>query len=152
MTEVRFLDINDDGQPELWLDYGYGYARWRSIYNGWQHDGQRFTCHMERPIQSLAAICCIQPVDIWVDIMTRFIRLKTESSLQLPKGSYGETEDQQTDENGELIYRYYWNGEDVSEEQYEQNLKRTFDQDQAEDIYQNIYTFEQSKALLQQMM
>ena len=26
MTEVRFLDINDDGQPELWLDYGYGYA------------------------------------------------------------------------------------------------------------------------------
>ena len=56
------------------------------------------------------------------------------------------------DENGELIYRYYWNGEDVSEEQYEQNLKELFDQDQAEDIYQNIYTFEQSKALLQQMM
>ena len=45
----------------------------------------RFTYHMERPIQSLAAIFCIQPVDIWVDIMTRFIRLKTESSLQLPK-------------------------------------------------------------------
>ena len=68
------------------------------------------------------------------------------------KGSYGETEDQQTDENGELIYRYYWNSEDVSEEQYEQKLKELFDQDQAEDIYQNIYTFEQSKALLQQMM
>ncbi len=83
--------------------------------------------------------------------MTRFIRLKTESSLQLPKAVM-ETEDQQTDENGELIYRYYWNGEDVSEEQYEQNLKELFDQDQAEDIYQNIYTFEQSKALLQQMM
>jgi hypothetical protein len=40
----------------------------------------------------------------------------------------------------------------VSEEQYEQNLKELFDQDQTEEIYQNIYTFEQSKALLQQMM
>ena len=26
MTKARFMDVNDDGQPELWMDYGYGYA------------------------------------------------------------------------------------------------------------------------------
>ena len=126
MTEVRFLDINDDGQPELWLDYGYGYAGRRSIYNGSAARRTRFTYHMERPIQSLAAIFCIQPVDIWVDIMTRFIRLKTESSLQLPKAVMEKQKISKRMKTGELIYRYYWNGEDVSEEQYEQNLKEPF--------------------------
>ena len=88
MTEVRFLDINDDGQPELWLDYGYGYAG-GEVFTTDGGTTDKVYLYMERPIQSLAAICCIQPVDIWVDIKTRFIRLKTESSLQLPKAVMG---------------------------------------------------------------
>lgn len=88
MTEVRFLDINDDGQRSSgWIMDMVMQAE--KYLQRMAARRTRFTCHMERPIQSLAAICCIQPVDIWVDIMTRFIRLKTESSLQLPKAVMG---------------------------------------------------------------
>ena len=151
MTEVRFLDINDDGQPELWLDYGYGYA-----------GGEVFTTDgstTDKVYLSHGAAYTIPGSNLlhttgghMGGYYDEIYKIENGKFTTVAKGSYGETEDQQTDENGELIYRYYWNGEDVSEEQYEQNLKELFDQDQAEDIYQNIYTFEQSKALLQQMM
>lgn len=151
MTEVRFLDINDDGQPELWLDYGYGYA-----------GGEVFTTDgstTDKVYLSHGAAYTIPGSNLlhttgghMGGYYDEIYKIENGKFTTVAKGSYGETEDQQTDENGELIYRYYWNGEDVSEEQYEQNRKELFDQDQAEDIYQNIYTFEQSKALLQQMM
>ena len=151
MTEVRFLDINDDGQPELWLDYGYGYA-----------GGEVFTTDggtTDKVYLSHGAAYTIPGSNLlhttgghMGGYYDEIYKIENGKFATVAKGSYGETEDQQTDENGELIYRYYWNGEDVSEEQYEQNRKELFDQDQAEDIYQNIYTFEQSKALLQQMM
>ena len=151
MTEVWFLDINDDGQPELWLDYGYGYA-----------GGEVFTTDgstTDKVYLSHGAAYTIPGSNLlhttgghMGGYYDEIYKIENGKFTTVAKGSYGETEDQQTDENGELIYRYYWNGEDVSEEQYEQNLKELFDQDQAEDIYQNIYTFEQSKALLQQMM
>ena len=151
MTEVRFLDINDDGQPEFWLDYGYGYA-----------GGEVFTTDgstTDKVYLSHGAAYTIPGSNLlhttgghMGGYYDEIYKIENGKFATVAKGSYGETEDQQTDENGELIYRYYWNGENVSEEQYEQNLKELFDQDQAEDIYQNIYTFEQSKALLQQMM
>ena len=57
----------------------------------------------------------------------------------------------QRDENDEPVYEYYWNGNQVEKEQYEQNLKNVFDKEKAEDNNQNIYTFEQCRALLQKM-
>ena len=151
MTKARFMDVNDDGQPELWMDYGYGYA-----------GGEVFTTDgstTDKVYLSHGAAYTISGSNLlhttgghMGGYYDEIYKIENGKFATVAKGSYGETEDQQTDENGELIYSYYWNGEDVSEEQYEQNLKEFSDQDQTEDIYQNIYTFEQSKALLQQMM
>lgn len=57
----------------------------------------------------------------------------------------------QRNENDEPVYEYYWNGNQVEKDQYEQNLKEVFEQEKAEDINQNIYTFEQCRVLLQKI-
>lgn len=150
MTEVRFLDVNDDGQPELWLDYGYGYA-----------GGEVFTTDgstTDKVYLSHGAAYMIKGSNLLHAVgghmggyYDEIYKIENGKFVTVAKGSYGETEDQQTDENGEPVYDYYWNDDSVTKEQYEQNLKGLFDQDQAEDIYQNVYTFEQCRTLLQEI-
>ena len=78
-------------------------------------------------------------------------QLENGKFVTAAEGSYGEMEDMQRNENDEPVYEYYWNGNQVEKDQYEQNLKEVFEQEKAEDINQNIYTFEQCRVLLQKI-
>ena len=73
--------------------------------------------------------------------------------IPLAEGSYGAGggDDIQTDENGELIYHYYWNQTEVAQEEYRQKLEDAFDSKKATDMEQNVYTYQQCKLLLQKI-
>lgn len=55
----------------------------------------------------------------------------------------------QYDENYYPVYDYYWNNTKVTQSEYEQCLSDAFEMKSAMDIYQNIYTYNQCKLLLQ---
>lgn len=150
MTKARFMDVNDDGQPELWMDYGYGYAGGEVFATDGSTTDKVYLSH--------GAAYTIRGSNLLYTAgghmggyYDTVYQLENGKFVTVAEGSYGETEDMQRDENDEPVYEYYWNGNQVEKDQYEQNLKNVFDKEKAEDNNQNIYTFEQCRALLQKM-
>ena len=150
MTKARFMDVNDDGQPELWMDYGYGYAGGEVFATDGSATDKVYLSH--------GAAYTIRGSNLLYTAgghmggyYDTVYQLENGKFVTVAEGSYGETEDMQRDGNDEPVYEYYWNGNQVEKDQYEQNLKNVFDKEKAEDNNQNIYTFEQCRALLQKM-
>lgn len=150
MTKARFMDVNDDGQPELWMDYGYGYAGGEVFATDGSTTDKVYLSH--------GAAYTIRGSNLLYTAgghmggyYDTVYQLENGKFVTVAEGSYGETEDMQRDGNDEPVYEYYWNGNQVEKDQYEQNLKNVFDKEKAEDNNQNIYTFEQCRALLQKM-
>lgn len=150
MTKARFMDVNDDGQPELWMDYGYGYAGGEVFATDGSTTDKVYLSH--------GAAYTIKGSNLLHTVgghmggyYDTVYQLENGKFVTAAEGSYGEMEDMQRDENDEPVYEYYWNGNQVEKDQYEQNLKEVFEQEKAEDINQNIYTFEQCRVLLQKI-
>lgn len=150
MTKARFMDVNDDGQPELWMDYGYGYAGGEVFATDGSTTDKVYLSH--------GAAYTIKGSNLLHTVgghmggyYDTVYQLENGKFVTAAEGSYGEMEDMQRNENDEPVYEYYWNGNQVEKDQYEQNLKEVFEQEKAEDINQNIYTFEQCRVLLQKI-
>ncbi len=71
----------------------------------------------------------------------------------MASGNYSAPDDgnMQTDENGNPVYEYKWNDATVTEEEYKKSLAELFNGEKAVDTYQNVYTYEQCKLLLQKI-
>ena len=150
MTKAGFMDVNDDGQPELWMDYGYGYAGGEVFATDGSTTDKVYLSH--------GAAYTIKGSNLLHTVgghmggyYDTVYQLENGKFVTAAEGSYGEMEDMQRNENDEPVYEYYWNGNQVEKDQYEQNLKEVFEQEKAEDINQNIYTFEQCRVLLQKI-
>lgn len=149
---VRFLYVNDDQVPELWLDYGYGAAGGEVFTVG---DGTTDKVYL-----SHGAAYCIENTNRM--LLTgghmgynydTVCQIEDGKFVTVAEGTYGlpDSGDVQTDEEGVAVYEYTWDGTAVTEEAYEQNKKSAFDQERAEDSEQNVYTYEQCKRLLQEL-
>lgn len=151
-TEGRFIYVNEDSDPELWMDYGYGYA-----------GGEVFTAKdgmTDKVYISHGMATCLEKrnlmltsgghMDGYADTV---YQIEDGKFIPLAEGSYGAGggDDIQTDENGELIYHYYWNQTEVAQEEYRQKLEDAFDSKKATDMEQNVYTYQQCKLLLQKI-
>lgn len=71
----------------------------------------------------------------------------------IAQGNYGaeDNTDIQIDETGKLIYKYYWNGVEMSEEDYNISLNGVFDMNRAKPGYEygQYYSYEEILALLE---
>jgi DNA-directed RNA polymerase specialized sigma24 family protein len=73
-----------------------------------------------------------------MDVLFDYVyEIKDGNLVSVAKGDYGAEDNSnvQIDENGDFIYRYYWNGEEVSKEQYSELLDEVFDYDSAVNSY-----------------
>jgi hypothetical protein len=68
-------------------------------------------------------------------------RIEGGEFVLLHKGNYGaeDNTDVQLDAAGEPIYRYYWDGKEVSGKEYELALSSVFDDSKAVTAYENSY-------------
>lgn len=146
MTTCRFMYVNDDSIPELWIDYGYGYAG-AEIYttnNSTVHSialdhGGAYWIENENIM-----LVSYGHMDNYYDII---YTIEDGAFHVIAEGHYGalnhaDTYDRQN-------YQYYWNDTEITEEEYSRLLASAFDKNKAVDIYQNVYTYEQCKLLLE---
>lgn len=146
---VRFIYVDDDQVPELWLEgassyfgndiftinhdttdsivFEYGAAEWIEYGNlmlvSWDYIGK------------------------YTDII---YKIEDGEFVVVSSGTHGVMDPSilKLDENGNSILEYYWNNEEVTEEEYAQNLADAFDKSQASGEYVDVYSYEQCKALL----
>ena len=149
-TNCRLIYIDDDAIPELWIDHSYGYAgaylytqsngNVDSIYFG--HGGAEW---IEK--ENLLKVSGGH-MDAYYDTI---YRIDEGQFVLVDSGDYGAADNSkvQIDSNGDPIYDYYWNDEKITKEEYEVILKNAFDEKLATATYQNIYTYDQCKRLLQ---
>ena len=71
----------------------------------------------------------------------------------IAEGNYGAEDNSslQVDENGNLIYKYYWNGVEMTEEDYNSALNEVYDMSKAAQGYETgaYYTVEEILAELE---
>lgn len=150
MTTCRFIYVDENPQPELWMDYGYGYAG-AEIYtvdNGITDKiylSHGFAYWIEKGNLLLVRG---GHMDNYYD---EIYKIEDGKFVTLAAGDYGAEDNSniQLDENGYPIYDYYWNGMKTSEDEYERQLTDAFDMSMAVNTYQNIYTYDQCRLLLQ---
>lgn len=151
-TEARFFYVDDNFMPELWLDYGYGYAGDEvfTVGNG----------TTDKVYVSQGSATCIEKenlllvtgghMDVYYDTL---YRIEDGKFVSVAEGNYGAPDNSniQVDENGYPIYEYEWDGVKMTEEKYKQSLENAFPSSRAVNTYQNVYTYEQCKVLLQRL-
>ncbi|MCD8130154.1 MAG: carboxypeptidase-like regulatory domain-containing protein [Lachnospiraceae bacterium] len=150
MTECRLIYVNDDMVPEIWMDYGYGYAG-AEVYtqNGNSTDCVYFDHGYAEWIEKENLLWTGGgSMDEYYD---NVYQIQDGEFVSIGSGVYGAADNAnvQYDEQGYPLYDYYWNGVEVTEEEYEGALSSVFDETKAESSYQNIYTYKQCKLLLQ---
>ena len=89
-------------------------------------------------------------MDVYYD---EIYEIQNGKFVSISSGNYGAADNSnvQYDEQDSPIYDYYWNNSKVTKTEYEQKLSNIFDNAEATDIYQNIYTYDQCKLLLQSL-
>ena len=141
MSNYYLIYINDDNIPELLIDYGFSYeGSDLCTVSGGKWDVLHFSngalSYIER--QNLFHIDSgrmdIYHNNVYCIQNGKFVRLHT--------GKYGAEDNAnvQCDADGNPIYRYYWEGKEVSEKEYEQALSSVFDKSKAVSIYENRYS------------
>lgn len=152
MTSARFLYVDDNHVPELWMDYGYGYAGGEvftaeSGASDKVYISQGITRYIEN---SNLLLLRGGHMGMYYDTL---YQIKDGKFTAMASGNYAAPDDGniQTDENGNPVYEYKWNDAAVTEKEYKKSLAELFDEEKAVDIYQNVYTYEQCKLLLQKI-
>ncbi len=146
MTVCRLMYINDDDIPELWIDYGYGYAGAEvCTVNGdevdevWFNHGYAYYVERENSIY----ICQGHMGDYADDIY----EINNGKYCHVAGGTYVESEERNWDEAPVLIY--HWNDKEVTEQEYEESLKKAFDDSREFDSDEDVLTFEQCLNLME---
>ena len=140
LSSYALIYINDDDIPELWINFGIGFEGnvICTVSNG-KLDVVSFSqyglSYIER--QNLFVLH-VGRMDNFGDDVYRIQNGKFE---RLHKGNYGAEDNANVQLNaaGDPIYRYYWNGKEVSEKEYERALSSAFDDSKAVDPDENSY-------------
>ena len=140
MSSYALIYINDDAIPELWINFGIGFEGnvICTVSNG-KLDVVSFSqyglSYIER--QNLFVLH-VGRMDNFGDDVYRIQNGKFE---RLHKGNYGAEDNAnvQLDAEGDPIYRYYWDGKEVSGKEYELSLSSAFDVSKAVDPAENSY-------------
>ncbi len=151
-TECRLIYVNDDTIPEIWMDYGYGYAG-AEVYTqkGDGTDCVHFDQGYAEWIEKENLLWTSGGhMDEYYDVV---YQIQDGEFVSIGSGVYGTSDNSnvQYDEQGYPLYDCYWNGVKVTEDEYEKALRSVFDEAKAESSYQNIYTYKQCKLLLQSL-
>lgn len=149
MTVGRFIYVDDNQIPELWMDYGYGYAGSEvfTINNGTTDSigfGHGWVEWVE--YENLLLVSSGH-MDHYAD---EVYKIENNEFVMISHGNYGAVDNSnvQIDENGDPIYEYYWNDSEVTKEEYAQNLTYVFEKSKASEGYEIVYSYEQCKALV----
>ena len=152
MTTCRLIYVDDNRQPELWIDYGYGYAG-AEVYT--TANGKTDYISLSHGVvywkeNSNLLLVTGGHMDVYYNII---YKIENGKFVVVMEGNYGDINNSsiQYDENGYPIYEYHWEDNIVTEEEYEQNLSNSFEMNNTVDINQNIYTYDQCKLILQYM-
>ena len=132
LSSYSLIYINDDDIPELWIEFGLGFEgdALCNVSDG-KLDVLRFSqyglSYIER--QNLFVVNGGRMDDYYSDVY----RIENGKFVRLYKGNYGAENNAnvQYDAKGDPIYRYYWDGKEVSKKEYEQALSSVFDDSKA---------------------
>ena len=152
MTICRLIYVDDNFIPEIWIDYNYGYAG-AEVYTQDQNGTSNiYISHgMAQWIENENLLLASGGhMDVYYD---EIYEIQNGKFVSISSGNYGAADNSnvQYDEQDSPIYDYYWNNSKVTKTEYEQKLSNIFDNAEATDIYQNIYTYDQCKLLLQSL-
>lgn len=152
MTSCRLIYVDNNSIPELWIDYGYGYAG-AEVYTQ-SNDGTDSISISQGGAKWIEnenlLLTSGGHMDVYYD---EVYKIEDGKFVLLGAGDYGAIDNSnvQYDEQDNPIYDYYWNDSALSKDEYEQNLNNIFNGTRAVNIYQNIYTYDQCKLLLQSL-
>jgi len=144
MTSCRLICVDNNIIPELWIDYGYGYAG-AEIYtqngNGTDKIGLNHGTADWREKENLLLVSEGHMGNFY----DKIYEIRDGKFVMLGEGGSFMS----ADENNEVVLDYYWNDVEVTGTEYEQYINQSFDKANSADINQNIYTYKQCKLLLQ---
>ena len=138
MSSYALIDIDDNDVPELWISFGFGFEgdALCTVAAG-KLDVLRFSqgglSYIKRG--NLFAINGGRMDDYYDDVY----RIQNGKFEQLHKGSYGAENNAnvQYDAAGEPIYQYFWEGKEVSKNEYDSALKSVYDYSKADSPVDN---------------
>lgn len=153
MTSCRLIYVDSNTIPELWIDYGYGYAGAEVYTTNGNDTSSIYISHGGAEWIENRNLLLVSGghMDVYYD---EVYRIQDGTFVSIGAGDYGAVDSSiiQYDEHGNPRYDYYWAGAKVTQNEYEQNLNAIFDRRNIADIYQNIYTYDQCKVLLQSLI
>ena len=132
LSGYSLIYINDDDIPELWIDYGLGFEGYVlcSVSDGKLEVAKFSHCGLAYiELQNLFVIGGGR-MDHYYD---EVYRIQNGKFTRLHRGNYGAEDNSnvQRDAEGNPVYRYYWDGKEVSENEYERALSSAFDDSKA---------------------
>ncbi|MBQ7957079.1 MAG: hypothetical protein IJ279_03485, partial [Clostridia bacterium] len=148
ITACRFLYVDNNPIPELWIDYGFGYAG-AEIYT--QNSNETDVIHINHGLarwkekQNLiftsGGHMGVYQDNIYKIVDGKFVNL-----------GVGDTREKYDEEF--LGYEYFWNDVEVSENEYKKSIENIFGKEDAPDVKtykdcHNVYTYDQCKLLLE---
>lgn len=152
MTICRLIYVDNNLIPEIWIDYGYGYAG-AEVYTQDGNETSNISISQggaEWIENGNLLLASGGHMDVYYD---EIYKIQDGKFVSISSGDYGASDNSnvQYDEQNNPIYDYYWNDRKVSKNEYIQSLNNLFDRTKVTDIYQNIYTYAQCKLLLQSL-
>mgnify|MGYP003276525803 FL=1 len=144
--------INDDAIPELYL-FGSCTAQGDAVCT--YHYGSLSTQHLYN-----YGLTYIEYENLFCDTgghmdryYDRVYDIEDGEFMTVCSGEYGaeDNTDIQLDENGVPIYQYFWEGESVTQEEYENNLASVYDKSRARSAYDQRMSAEEVIAQIQGM-
>lgn len=148
----QLIYVNDDDIPELAVIGNCEAAGCRIVTYA---NGQTYEKHLRRTnftyIERENLLCNSDGVmDGYYDLV--YCIIDGQMTL-IAEGNYGAEDNSslQVDENGNLIYKYYWNGVEMTEEDYNSALNEVYDMSKAAQGYETgaYYTVEEILAELE---
>jgi hypothetical protein len=138
MSYYSLIYINDDDIPELWINYGRSFegSDLCTVSGGKLvvvHFSSVDLSYIKR--HNLFLISGVRQENYTHEVY----RIEGGEFVLLYKGNYGaeDNTDVQLDAAGDPIYRYYWDGKEVSAKEYELALSSVFDDSKAVAAYEN---------------
>lgn len=162
----RFLYLNDDSIPELEIDYRFGPAGYE-IYTASNNVTDSFSYYYGGAYWIENGNLMLIKSGKMDDYYDYIYQIKDGKFDLLAEGRYGKItkSPDKVDENGKPIYdyeqesetsgpiyKYYWNGVEMSEEEYNRQIISMVDKENADDGYNDCaFTYKQCKRLLEML-
>lgn len=139
----RFIYIDDDDLPELWVDHSYG-AAGAYVYalNNGSADAVYISHGMAYWHEKQNLLYTSGGHMGYYD--DAIYRLEKGKFIPVATGSYGEVWDGEDN----ISYEFFWNNAKTTEENYNQKLEAAFDMSKASEKDRCVFTYTQFKLLL----